>query len=204
MRFKLPLYVLLLLALTATARPALADNIPYAQAGTVAPTNTFSAISTGSVTAYFFGFSAADTDKVQMCNVTQGSCSAFVFNNQTTAVGTSANFGSVNAGDKLIFSLDNLSKGYILSSDPAQSIDAINHAYATADSGGVSGVPAGLFLGMEDLKSPGADLDYNDDQFVLTNVTTAVNAPEPSASLLLSIGMLGLIGLKRRQLSQQF
>ena len=199
MKAKTSLYLLILLALATTAVPAMADNIPYGTAGTAAPTKAFSAISTGSVTGYFFGFSAADTDKIQLCDVTKSMCSAFVFDNQTTAIGTSINLGSVNAGDKLTINLENLTTGYLLSSDPSKSVDGINHAYATAYTGGVAGIPAGLFVGMEDLRAPGSDLDYNDDQFVLTNVTTAVSTPEPSTLLLLSVGMFGIFQLRRRQ-----
>lgn len=198
MRPKL-LFLLVLLVLAITALPAMADDIPYSPVGTPAPTDIFTAISTGSVTGYFYGFSAADTDKIQMCDVTQSYCSPLVFDNQTAAVGSSVNFGSVNAGDVLVFDLDNLTTGKILSSDPADSSDGLNHAYATTYSGGYMGIPAGLFLGMEDLSVPGSDLDYNDDQFVVTDVK-ATAAPEPSSLLLMGIGVLGLFGLRRRQL----
>lgn len=191
------LYVLLLVLAT-TAIPAMAGTIPYSPVGTVAPTNYFTATSTGSVTGYFYGFSAADDDQIKMCDVTAGYCSALAFDNQTTAVGTSNNFGAVTTGDTLVFDLYNLSTGKILSSDPADSSDGINHAYATAYGGGYAGIPAGTFIGMEDLTVPGSDLDYNDDQFVIQNVT--VSTPEPSSFLLLGVGIVGLLGLKRKQL----
>jgi hypothetical protein len=198
MRIKFMVFMLLMMAMTAL--PAMADNIPYAPVGTVAPTDTFTAIATGSVTGYFYGASAADTDYVQVCDVTAGTCSGWAFDNQTTGVGTSYNFGSVTAGDTLVVNLDNVTNGYILSSNPSGSPDGLNHAYGTAYTGGVAGIPAGTFVGMEDLvRSAPSDFDYNDDEFVFTNV--AVATPEPASVFMLAIGILGLWGMKRRQVS---
>ncbi len=194
--------ILAAFVVAASALPAKADGvIPYPDAGTLAPTDTFSAIATGNVTGYFYGASAADVDVVQMCDTTTTTCSAFAFDNQTTAAGATYNFGAVNAGDTLVFTLDNLNTGQLLSSDPALSADGLNHAYAADFAGGADGsatLPAGEFIGMEDLSVPGSDLDYNDDQFVFTNVA-AVATPEPSSFLLLGAGILGLLAIKRRQ-----
>lgn len=182
--------------LTASA-PIFADAIPYGNVGTLAPTNTFTAIATGHIEGYFYGFSAADTDLIQMCDLTQSYCSPYTFDNQTTPIGTSYNFGAVKAGDVLIFNLDNLNTGLILSSDPAYSADGLNHAYATPYTTMVNGIPApGTFVGMEDLRVPGSDLDYNDDQFVFQNAGTASPTPEPSYMLLMGSGIL-LLGLRR-------
>jgi hypothetical protein len=197
MKLKISLFLMLMLA--TPALPAMANTITYGHPGTVAPTNVFAATATGNITGYFYGFSAADDDRIQMCDVTLNHCSAFTFDNQTTAVGTSFNFGAVNAGDILIFNLDNLTNGYTLSSLPADSIDGVNHAYATTYTGGVSGIPAGIFLGMEDLAVPNSDLDYNDDEFVFTGASI-VPTPEPASLALISIGILGVFGLKRRRL----
>jgi hypothetical protein len=50
---------------------------------------------------------------------------------------------------------------------------------------------------MEDLASfQGSDFDYNDSQFVFTNLTSAV--PEPSL-VILCIGLLGLVPVARRK-----
>jgi hypothetical protein len=181
--------LLMLAMLLAASFPALADDFPYPTPGTSAPTSTITAMATAHVIGYFAGSSASDTDFISMCDVTTPFCSSFTFNNQTTAVGTSFDFGAVTAGDILRFDLSNTTTGQLLSSAPGVSADGINHAYFThySNTGAPNlggGIPAGIFVGMEDRPFGSSDLDYNDAQFVFTNVATAV--PEPSSVLLLS------------------
>src|ERR1700685_4260375 len=97
------------LFLLAFAAPAalLADAIPYGNVGNIAPTSVLTATATGNITGYFYSGQAADTDYVRMVDVTAGTTSAWYFNNQTTATGTVQNFGSVTAGDTLVFELEN-------------------------------------------------------------------------------------------------
>jgi hypothetical protein len=47
----------------------------------------------------------------------------------------------------------------------------------------------GIFVGFEDLFG-GGDFDYDDNNFVFSNVTSAAVAPEPASLLLLGSGLM--------------
>lgn len=202
------------LALTLTALIAgsvslLADPVPYPNVGTIAPTTALTASSTGDIIGYFAGYSASDDDSIRLLDVTTGYTSAFAFNNQTTSVGATFDFGAVNAGDTLVFELENSTYGALLTSDPAYSDDGINHAYVTSFAGGTIATdgstifPAGIYVGMEDLPLSVSDLDYNDDTFVFTNVAANSPVPEPSSLMLFGTGLLGIAGAFRRRILAQ-
>jgi hypothetical protein len=187
--------------------PAFADGcIPYCDVGTIAPTNVFTATLTGDINGYFVSKGSADDDDfVRMVDMTTGAVGPWVFENQTTMIGTMADFGSANAGDTLVFELINYTQGgIILASDPGLSEDGVNHAYATMFSGGVLNgfdFPAGTYVGMEDLPVIHSDWNYNDDSFIVVGVSFTVGTtPEPSSILLFGSGILGLAGVLRRKL----
>jgi hypothetical protein len=197
--------ILLTLTFVTTASiSAWGDIIPYPNVGFQAPTVALTATATGPIDGFFYGASAADLDLVEMCDLTASTCSGYELPN-TSAIGTEVDFGSVTAGDTIIFNLENTSTSdTILSSDPSMSADGINHAYITpytaTGSTAIAGIPPGTFVGMEDLSlSQGTDLDYNDDQFVFTNVGAQV--PEPSL-LIVCIGLVGLLPVARRKLGR--
>jgi hypothetical protein len=195
-------------ALLLFAGYAKADSIPYPNVGTPITTNT-DLVVTGPVSiAYFYGFSAADTDTLSIWDVTTGMWVAQnFFNNQTTPVGTMQTLSGVNVGDVLEFELNNLSTGTTLTSDPANdpADPGISHAYVTwysanpSDPDYIAGIPAGTFVGMEDLAgNQGSDYDYNDDQYVVTGANNVT--PEPNSLFLLGTGFLGLLVVGRRTL----
>ena len=59
-----------------------------------------------------------------------------------------------------------------------------------------AGSPAGKYVGWEDLPN-GGDLDYNDDQYIFVNVSSAVPEASTWAMMLAGFGGLALAGFRR-------
>jgi PEP-CTERM motif len=216
MRLTLPVLASLLAAgsLAAVSTPLLADTIPYANVGQLAPANSLTATATGTIVGYFAGSSAGDDDTIELWDKTQNTFSGFILPNHSSTVGVATTFLSVNAGDTLVFIIDNVSTGQYEDSvnnggtPTTWSTDGYNHAYTTEYTGGLPGLPAGLtgtYVGMEDLAVTGikpltgSDLDYNDDTFVFTDIDPASPTPEPSTFVMLGTGLLGAAGALRRK-----
>lgn len=176
---------------------AVAGPIPYPNAGVQnAASYSFTAASTGAITAYFYGSTAGYTNELTLL-VNGVATGVQGLNNHTSPYGTSLVLGYANAGDVLVFKMVNISPGGVgpWYSDTSMNSDKINHVYST-DFAGDSIIPAGTFVAFEDLPG-GGDFNYNDETFVFSNVATHV--PEPMTLLLAGLGILGLAATRRKQ-----
>jgi hypothetical protein len=185
---------------------AQAGAIPYANVGSYnTETYSFTASATGDVVAYIVGgFSAGYTNELGLLVNGVLSSAGYGLINHASSFGDSFNFGSVNAGDTLVFVNHNINPlGLSVYSDSSLNVgydfngDGQNHIYSTAYTGGTLGsVPVGTYVAFEDLQFPFSDYNYNDESFVFTNITVSV--PEPSTLLLFGLGLLGFAAMRRR------
>jgi len=146
---------------------------------------------TGDVTVYFAG-ATASFDSV--LNLISPSFFGPFFQNHSTPVGTSLDLGTFTAGTVLRFRLDVTSTGNSFFTGPgAGNPDGIIHVgHATWAADGTIPVN-GILVGFED-QLGGGDLDYDDNMFVFSNVSSQA-VPEPAALLLIGSGLL-LLGRK--------
>ncbi len=160
---------------------------------------SFTKLSDGDLIAWFVGRSAA-LDSVLGVKVNGVDRGTLLSN--TSALGTSANYGFVAAGSTLEFYLS-VSNGDVWSSDVANNSDGVQHIYSEGWGGGESvGIHAFLasiytYVGWEDLPG-GGDKDYNDHQFVFENVRGTNTVPEPATWAMLITGF-GLVGMAARR-----
>ena len=185
----------------ATCTAIMADSIPYSNPGTIAPEHQFQAAGNGDVSAYFYGTGALFTEELGLFvnGVQQG---GWALQDHISTVGQSVDFGAVKAGDSLVFALKVEDTHYTVYSNSNWNPDGINHTYATPFSGAPEvdpTIPSGMFVGFEDELLSFSDLNYKDEEFVLTNVATSA-VPEPGSCTLLVGGALALAaGFVRRK-----
>lgn len=189
-----------------------AGPIPYPNSGSYNNASySFTATGTGDVMAYFYGASAGYGNLLGL-DVNGVSTGIFGLQDNNTAYGTALDLGFAHAGDTLTFKLlVDTSDGngpatipgdvtYVLSSNPTDNPDGLQHIYSTGfTTDGI--IPSGTYVGFEDIDpavAPGSDLDYNDEQFVFTDVT-GTTVPDGG----MTISMLGMafagLGLLRRK-----
>ena len=201
--------------LVTSAQWVIADSIPYPHAGTLNPNvYSFTADHTGEVIAYFAGSTAGYDNQLGMLINGVQSSAGFGLDNHSSPLGLAFDLGHVTKGDSLVFDLRvNSLGGLLVYSDPSKNAafdnanQGLNHVYSTPYTGSLGhGIPNGTFVSFEDLRG-GGDKNYNDEDFVFTNVasdsTLSPHAvPEPSSIALCGLGALGLIAnafRKRRQ-----
>jgi hypothetical protein len=201
------------LSLLLYASGARADAIPYPNSGTPNTASyAFTAAATGEIIAHFAG-STADFDN-QLGLLVNGVDTGVVgLDNHTSMIGQSLDLGHANAGDALTFVLHNLTQGKLAFSDPTLNVSydidgsvGHQHVYSTtytATSPIFDSIPVGTFVSWEDLPFPASDFNYNDLDFVFTNVSVNVPGPIVGAGLpglILACGALLALARRRRQL----
>ena len=179
----------------AAAGSAFADSIPYAPVGTQnTAVYSFTAASTGDISAYFLGSGAAYSETLGLL-VNGVDSGVNGLENHTTPIGTQLDFGDVVKGDVLTFYINVATTGDTWYSNTALNTDGVNHVYSTAYTGAQA--PAGTYVAFEDQKG-GGDLNYHDETFVFSNVATTVPEPANLALLLGGLGVMGFLARRRR------
>ncbi len=193
-----------LLSLLLFSAAAGAATVPYPDPGEQNPVQyDFTAAASGDVLAYFAGKGSAAYSETLGMLVNGVPSGVTGLDNQTSAYGEALDLGFAQAGDEIVFTLQVLTTGSTWYSQKGLDPDDANHVYSSSFAGN-SLLPAGTYVGFEDLPAAHADFNYTDEQFVATNVSSSMApapVPLPSSGWLMLSALAGITYVARRRAS---
>lgn len=153
--------------------------------------------STDDIIATYLGNSANYSNDLYLIDPDTGD-SIFVFNNQSSEVGSTVNLGSFEVGTELIFYIYVNEPGYTFYTGSAsRNPDGYAHARVQEDwDDDDASTDSVTLVSFEDLYN-GA-FNYNDLSFSFTN-TTAAAVPVPATLFLLWTGIISIAGIRRKK-----